>query len=139
MKSLFLLLIAILTISVSAVPAEPPKQHPGGSGSPDRGVGTIKVCGAGKEQHGALCYDKCPDTHYRVALSCWEKCRSDEINHPATCFKSIISWRWKHMYTLHGSLPEACPSDRVLEDGLCYKPCKPDHKGIGTLCHYTGK
>ncbi|KAI9138740.1 hypothetical protein BKA69DRAFT_1168839 [Paraphysoderma sedebokerense] len=134
MNHIILLLVAVLAVAASALPQEP--QHPGGSGSYDRGVGTLKVCGEGKEKHGALCYDFCPETHYRVGLNCWEKCHSDEKDHGATCFKSIISFRWKKTYTLHGSLPEACASDRVLEDGLCYIPCKPGYKGIGTLCHF---
>jgi hypothetical protein len=46
----------------------------------------------------------------------YEKCKEGEIDDVYTCRK------------------RECPSDRVLEDEMCYKPCPAGFKGAATLC-----
>ncbi|KAI9138741.1 hypothetical protein BKA69DRAFT_1168840 [Paraphysoderma sedebokerense] len=146
-KFLAVNLVFLVVISLAGVlianpqnnPAPENPEHPGKSYY-GRGVGTPQnVCGENEEKDGALCYRNCDPAYNGVGPVCWEKCKSDEKDHGATCFRSIIKWRFKKSHGRGGGrVPKGCPDGKEPHQALCYTPCKQGYKGVGPICYYVG-
>ncbi|KAI9136972.1 hypothetical protein BKA69DRAFT_1128626 [Paraphysoderma sedebokerense] len=129
-----LLTIATLTVTVLNAPQERPAQ------GYSRGVDTpMDQCAGNEERDDALCYPKCEEGFNGAGPVCWENCASDERDDGLTCFRSIISFRWKKSPGRGvGHPPKSCPGEKEVDQALCYEPCKAGYKGVGPMCHYVG-
>jgi hypothetical protein len=100
-----------------------------------RGVGLIPTGCWDRENHNDLCYARCNGGYDGVGPVCWQQCPGDWQNHPASCFKHIFQWYFKHSYGRGvGILPTGCDSDRENDAGLCYPRCSEGYYGVGPVC-----
>lgn len=102
-----------------------------------RGVGTPQDgCSGGKVNDGGLCYTPCPADHDGFATRCIQDCAPGYSDHGLTCFREIFDWYWKGGFDRGvGELPSGCTGGKVLNDGLCYDPCRTGWSGGGPVCY----
>ena len=99
-----------------------------------RGVGTIPSSCGGKQNDAGLCYPYCKTNFYGVGPVCWQQCPAGWANHPASCYKDIITWYFKESYGRGvGTIPSDC-SGKQNDAGLCYPYCNQGFYGVGPVC-----
>lgn len=97
-----------------------------------RGAGSPLVCGADKEQDGALCYPKCQTGYNGVGPVCWQVCPSGYTDDGAFCRKDAVIIA-KNTYTRPSSSLTCGPNEE--QDGaLCYPKCQAGYYGVGPVC-----
>jgi len=103
-----------------------------------RGVGLVpSVCGSGKQQIGALCYDQCPSGYESSGFGCRKLCPAGWSTYVLTCSKWGWPWEWQTISRdgwERAPVTMNCRSDQQYDAGLCYPPCAAFHTGVGPVC-----
>ena len=91
-------------------------------------VGVIPTaCPAGWFRFLALCYQNCRSGYNFVIGVCWGGCEAGYANHPASCYKNLFRWYFKHSYipssmtNFDSRVP--CPAGMYRGAALCYRDC----------------
>ena len=99
-----------------------------------RGVGLIPTSCGGNQYDAGLCYPYCKTNFYGVGPVCWQQCPAGWENHPASCYKDIITWYFKESYGRGvGTVPTDC-AGKQYDAGLCYPYCSEGYYGVGPVC-----
>ena len=101
-----------------------------------RGAGKIpNRCPEGTVRKGLLCHEKCKAGYKGVGFLCWKDCPIGYHNDGLTCQRvKPLHIQKRERYSRGIGKHMVCPPDKDLGAGLCYKKCKKEYTGIGTVC-----